>query len=222
MSKNVKSCIDIKLSFICFIWQSTQFLSQFIFTFKFLIFLKMDFWSKFEYHIRDRVPDFLIKLLKNAGYDTGFSVKLLNNELVDQLESFANEQNPKPEQPVKILPGHRATLLALPSTVENYEKNIDESIALSRNSISSRTHSCEDTHFSFILSKLIETAKKNMNKDPNHRRYPQELHYFAMYMYIMCGKSAYEVLSKNIPLPQASTTCEFETTKCLQWYLKRI
>lgn len=116
----------------------------------------MDFWPKFEYHIRDRIPDFLIKLLKKAGYDTAFSIKLLNNELLDELESFANEQQKPQLQPeqkrFKLLPGHRATLLALPSIVDEYVENIDKSIAelTSKNGI----QNCEDIHFYLFISKF--------------------------------------------------------------------
>lgn len=110
----------------------------------------MDFWSKFEYHVRDRVTDFLIRLLKNSGYDTAFSIKLLNDKLLDQLEIFGNEEHLQPKQPFKLLPGHRSALLALPSIVEQFEKNIDESITLNQK----RVQSCEDTNFPFIFSKL--------------------------------------------------------------------
>lgn len=168
----------------------------------------MDFWSKYEYRLRDHIPDCLIRLLKQGGYDNMFSIKLLNHELIDQLEVFANERSPGTN--FKILPGHRAALLALPKLVEQCEKNIDESNAMSQNRIQSYEHTVVDNKFSFIFSKLIETAQNNINKAPNHRRYSDEIHSFAMYLYIMGGKAAYEVLSKNIPLPQTSTIREFK------------
>lgn len=98
----------------------------------------------------------------------------------------------------QFLPGHRASLLAMPNLVEEYE--------LQTKMQQSEKHIKEDDpQLTFIMEELIKTAKNNANKKLTHRRYPQSLQNFGMFLYMMCGKASYEIICNNIPLPQAST-----------------
>lgn len=169
----------------------------------------MDFWPRFENVIGDRFPKILISFLKENGYDNAFALKLLTSEAVDYLEKFGLENSEYSKCHNRLLPGHRATLLALPALVEEFQSTaIREPNIFHKNSVE-----VDDPNFSFILQQLIKTAKDNANKDVNHRRFPEELKYFSMLLYMMCGKISYEIISKNLPLPQASTTCKSHQLK---------
>lgn len=167
--------------------------------------MRMDFLEKFQKFLGDRVPNVLIEILRITGFDSDVAVKLLNPERIEELESYLSSLNQHFDgsnySPFKrLLPGHRSTLLALPSLVIEYElqtKKIQESKSSPQN----------DPEFTFIMKELIKTAKDNVNKDYRHRRFSQQLKDFGMYLYMMCGKLSYEILCNNIPLPQASTTC---------------
>lgn len=57
----------------------------------------------------------------------------------------------------------------------------------------------------FLLKEFIASSMNNFKKMPNSRRYSQVIQDFSTYIYILCGRYCYEVISKNLPLPQAST-----------------
>lgn len=61
---------------------------------------------------------------------------------------------------------------------------------------------------SVIMREMIENLKKNQNVPPKGRRYSEILQWSATYVFILSGKAAYEVLCKNLPLPQADTVCK--------------
>lgn len=168
----------------------------------------MDFWLRFEKFIGDRIPKVLISVLKENAYDNAFSLKLLTSDTVDYLEKVGLEHSEYSKYHNRLLPGHRATLLALPALVEEFQR-IEASAELCKSKVvDNNTVQVDDPNFSFILQQIIKTAKENANKDANHRRFSQELKYFSMLLYMMCGKISYEMISNNIPLPQASTTCK--------------
>lgn len=159
----------------------------------------MDFWPKFEHFLNNRIPKILISLLKNNGYENAFSLKLLNYNTVDYLEKNGLNNTEYAAIYDKLLPGHRASLLALPELVQEFQRSYSDDQAINTNS--------EDPRYSFILQQLIKTAEKNSDKDPKHRRFSEEIQYFSILLYIMCGKASYEILSNNLPLPQANTVC---------------
>lgn len=59
------------------------------------------------------------------------------------------------------------------------------------------------------MKELINSMKLNQNLPPNGRRYSETLQSFATYIYMLSGKAAYEVLCRNLPLPQACTICGY-------------
>lgn len=63
------------------------------------------------------------------------------------------------------------------------------------------------TDFTHILKLILESAENNLGREPKGRRYNQCLKEFSTYIYLMCGRSCYETLSANLPLPQANTIC---------------
>lgn len=101
----------------------------------------------------------------------------------------------------KFLPGHRALLLGLPKKIEGFiewrpqHKTAATDILISPN-------------ISFIFKELVKTALANCNVEAKQRRYTDAIKHFGIYLFIMCGRQAYEVISSNLPLPQSNTVCE--------------
>lgn len=62
---------------------------------------------------------------------------------------------------------------------------------------------------SFIMKEMLRNAIQNSNKNAKNRRYSEKVQDFATYVYMLCGKYCYEVLSSNMPLPQADTVRKF-------------
>lgn len=163
----------------------------------------MDFWSRFVKFIGDSIPKVLMGFLKENGYDTALALKLLKSDTVDYLENFGLENSEYSKYHKRLLPGHRETLLAIPSLVEEFQrKRVCNAPAIDFGD------QINDPDFSFILQQIVKSAKENANKDANHRRFSQELQHFSMLLYMMCGKISYEIISNNMPLPQPSTTCK--------------
>lgn len=63
--------------------------------------------------------------------------------------------------------------------------------------------------FPILLQYLIKTALNNHEKSASNARYPELLMDFAIYIYIMAGKSCYEIIAANLPLPSAVTVGKF-------------
>lgn len=60
------------------------------------------------------------------------------------------------------------------------------------------------------MRELIQTALQKENSGKNITRYSDIIRYFATYIFILCGRSCYEVLNKNLPLPSIPTVCMYE------------
>lgn len=91
------------------------------------------------------------------------------------------------------LPAHRMSISKIPQDMDSF------------NSDSFPLNNCA---FSKILRELVSSALQNANKVPTARRYSEVLTNFSMYMYILSGTAAYEVLAANLPLPKVSTIRE--------------
>lgn len=167
--------------------------------------------SKFENIFNDEFPEILEKILQHTGFDSTAALIQLNSERITGIEEFINKNRTALRElfvgtfyefmnPFMFLPGHRALLESLPDEIEkNSGKEPKGKSALSTTS----------NHFSLILRHLIDTAQHNTDKNPKAFRYPEIIRVFATYLYLICGKAAYEVLSANLPLPTANTASEY-------------
>lgn len=132
----------------------------------------------------------------------------INNDIIADIESFANENRNVLENTsyngintFKFRPGHKLFLLELPKHIEAMRK------AKTNKDLSSGIND-----FSYILKTFMETAEANMGKSVNAFRYNDTNRYFSIYIYLMCGKSCYETLSANLPIPKSSTICKHVVT----------
>lgn len=145
-------------------------------------------------------------ILTECGYNCSASVGELNLNNIIEAEKYFDENlkdklqnldccyadSYKNQKTFRFLPAHRNLILKFPqnSTISHVQHFTDTSV----------------NDFSTLLKMLIETAERNANKVPTLYRYSETIRYFAMYIFIMVGRMSYEILSKNLPLPQTSTT----------------
>lgn len=111
----------------------------------------------------------------------------------------------------RFLPAHRLIILRLPY----YVNKIFASNEIANAKRSTQHHTIIDTvvqkdamEYSFLLKKLIESAEKNAGATKNRYRYDEILHQFAIYIFLCSGRSCYEILSSNLPIPSKSTVCK--------------
>lgn len=167
------------------------------------------FWSKVEKLTDDSIPICVRKILTRCGYDTIISIKNITVESVVQIENHINvyardliqtldcchHEFYKGQDIFKFLPGHRDLILSLPKFAVQMlypEKYLIQVIE-------------QYPGFSTILQELIKTAIQNGKLPTNKAQYSDIIRYFATYVFLLCGRSCYNVLYKNLPLPSLST-----------------
>lgn len=148
-----------------------------------------------------QIPEKLVNILKQAGYNDIISIENMNNQSYEELEQFVSQntnlfQCPSNSSSIKLLPGDKTILRALPKYVAEFKSVLNSA----NNDVFSG---------SYIMKELVRTAKMNCDKTRNRNRYSDKLRDFAIYIYIMCGKACYEILSHNLTLPQPSTICRY-------------
>lgn len=160
--------------------------------------------------IGEQIPKPLVYILNESGFNTKIALKnIIPEKTITQVENFFNKNYDKLKKgllgsiyenvlPFNIVPGHRIFIESLPQymdlvKIENQPQLLKEI----------------PNDFSLILRLLIETAEKNSKRDPKSRRFNENIQHFATYVYLMCGRSCYETLSANLPIPQANTICKY-------------
>lgn len=96
----------------------------------------------------------------------------------------------------KFLPGHATLVAALPQYVKAYQIAYQKKIFELKG------------RYSFILNELIETAEANQFKSANQANYPDSVRYFAIYIFLLCGRACYNMLQSNLPIPSTPTICK--------------
>lgn len=157
--------------------------------------LQSNIWVDFEDYLGYQLPAQVKSILVENKFDNVLSISELNEEFISILEQTLSAN-------YKFLPGHRALLLGLPKKIEGFIKWRSQHKTAATDILIS-------PNISFIFKELVKTALANCNLEAKQRRYTDAIKNFAMYLYIMCGRQAYEVLSSNLPLPQSNTVCEY-------------
>lgn len=184
-------------------------------------------WSKVEKLLGENIPECLKKMLSFSGYDTILSLK---NISVQKVEKHVNEHGHdliqmlncchhdfyKNQTIFKFLPGHCDFMFELSKCVQHYHDHyIDSSTEAHPEKHPDNTNEPlifaelvkQKSNFSIIFKELIQTAIQNETCDKNNARYSDMVRFFATYVYIIGGRSCYEVLCQNIPLPSRATVC---------------
>lgn len=173
-------------------------------------------WSKIESVIGENIPMCVKKVLLSCGYDTVASLENISREDVSRIGKHVNEYSCdviqsldcchhefyKEQKMFKFLPGHVDLLLILPKYIQHecLSKTHGYSNSESHTSLNLAKAVEKHTGFSVIMRELIYTVLQNENIDKNHTHHSEIIRFFATYIFIICGRSSYEVLYKNLPL----------------------
>lgn len=175
----------------------------------------MMLWQKIENFIGESIPQCIKKILISCGYDTMNSIQNLSHEGIAIIENHINSGNRKvitelscchsefyiKQNTFHFLPGHRDFLLGMKNVLSKIDVNAQ----------------CSDqidfSGFSVILKELVNTALKNKHNPPNNAKYSDIVRNFATYIFLLSGRSCYQVLSENLPFPSISTVCKYLSKK---------
>lgn len=167
-----------------------------------------------ENFMGEHLPCCVKKILDVSAYNTLQALKLLNEEKIVVIEKYISDYGQsvieqldcrhskqyKNQTHFRFLPGHHALLLELPkyaqsalNIIQNVEQNSEQS---------------SEPYFSVILNELLNSARINAKMPKNKAKYSETLRYFFTYIYLLGGKSCYETLQRNLPIPSIKTICE--------------
>lgn len=161
-----------------------------------------DIFIDLEHLLGEKIPERVIWILKATGFDRKYSLREITADCILSIEEFINNNRNTisgiPEEsiyskihPFKLLPGDRRFIVNIPKYIEQ----IDDT----------ETTKWNLSEFSFILKCLIDTAQENSNRNIKSFRYSKAIQAFSTYLYLMCGRSCYDTLCANLPIPQSST-----------------
>lgn len=182
------------------------------------------FWSKVEEIVGESVPMCVKQILSSCGYNNILSLQNISIETVNRIEKHVNEHSRdiakdfdcchkefyKKQTVFKFLPGHFDLLIEFSRELAKH--NIANESKVDRNCESLDLIQAVENHpsLSVILKEMIKTAIRNGVYGKNNAQYTDIIRYFATYIYIIGGRSCYEVLYKNLPLPSVSTVRKYE------------
>lgn len=183
-------------------------------------------WSPIESRCTNnqKFPNCIKMSLFHAGYDNLLGISSLNEDFIAQAEEYlssngfsSNELSEKltcchsveyknsiANKTFKFLPGHKKLILMAKEIAA-------ELIATNEESAESRITNIMEVMESFgpnipnVLKQLVRTSLTNSQVEPNLNSYSDTIKYFAIYVYLMCGRQCYDVLNSNLAMPAAST-----------------
>lgn len=161
----------------------------------------------------EEFPECVEKILFVCGYDTIASLRNVNINSILEIErqtrlyfrgtihrlTCCHSEFYKEQNKFEFLPGHRELILEMPEYVKLYLVKTKTQETPTQNGA-----------FSTVLNALIETAQQNSNRDKNHAQYDDVIRFFSTYIFISSGRSCYEVLNDNLPMPSTKTVCELK------------
>lgn len=172
-----------------------------------------DFWNSFNSFLGGNIPNIIVKILEASGYENTTSLIGMNDKEIIEIQNFVRknlrslvEKSPQYStySPFIFLPGHKKLLLIIGKKAEEYDK------AQKKKPDSNPIYNDATP----IMKELMRSMEANLNVTPTGRRYSEVCKDYAMYVYMLSGKAAYEVLCNNLPLPQAATVCKYQLGKC--------
>lgn len=182
-------------------------------------------WVNLERCMECKVPMSLKYILWKSGYDTIISVKQMNEKRIEELESFIQKKRSEilldttlnenydmsgdmcvyqKQTTFQFLPGHKKILFDLPEQIQKMQSE------LALQSTSNHDYALNNANeYSIILSELINSAKRNKNKSKHAFHYDDTIKFFSTYIFLLCGRTCYETLTKNLPIPSTKTVCKY-------------
>lgn len=161
--------------------------------------------------MQQTVPPCIKKILFESGYDSELCVKNLDEGKLIEVEKFIEDSRReildeitccfsdvyKKIKPFRFVPGHKILILELPNVIRENKETVE--------------HPSENQYLEYastLLNELILASKQNFNKPATLHRYSDIIKYFSTYIYMLCGKNCYEILSHNLPIPKSSSICK--------------
>lgn len=165
-----------------------------------------------------KIPACIKVILIQCGFDNLLSIQTINERLINDTEVYAAKNLVKEIGELKcchcktyhgqiankrfeFVPGHRALILELGKQCSSQE-------FLAQFTTKTNNKSNESA-FSNLLAELVNTAHANFEQSPHLNRYSDLIKYFAMYMFMACGKFCYEIICRNLPMPATSTVRKY-------------
>lgn len=162
----------------------------------------------------ESLPMCIKKLLAVSGYDTFGSLRNITEESLEEIENHINTNSRttiealccchseyyKSQEKFKFIPGHRCLIISLSKL--NYSAY--ESHYMVQNS----------QKFSYFLKELINAATMIEEKCS---KYSDLIRWFATYIFLLCGRSCYEVLNHNLPLPSTRTVRKYRILSTMSY-----
>lgn len=136
----------------------------------------------------------------NTNGNEDFKEIIQNRECVFP-QTYINDINNKT---FKFLPGHASIIVGVSEKFSKAADLREQKLQTNFANILDQINSFEPA-LPNILKELFQTALSNSQVTDNLNRYPDTLKYFAMYIYLLCGRQCYEVLCSNLAMPAAST-----------------
>lgn len=159
-------------------------------------------WQKIEIKIGETVPKCVKTILDACGFDTLTSISgitdilhienVVSNQFYSTIQSLncSHSEYYKKQSPFAFLPGHADFIRAI--------SKIDFSVQNSQN----ETLNTAPSTFERMVNDFHNSTDKNRAK------YSDFMRYFATYTFLKAGRSCYEFLKSNLPLPSVKTVCK--------------
>lgn len=173
-------------------------------------------WEKIETVCKEQLPNCVKNILSWCGYGTMISLQTISSESILQIEKHVNvhclemiqqldcchSEFYKQKIIFELLPGHRDLIIALSKIMSDHLIQNSQFVKILSEDIKKQ---CD---LSTIMKELIQVALANNKISKNHAEYSDIIRYFATYIFLLCGRSCYNVLCQNLPFPSISTVCK--------------
>lgn len=192
------------------------------------LYFSMKVWHEIECTTHDTLPPCVKKILTECGLTSLLSINQINESRITEIENFVNENQGiiekldcchagtyKSLKKFRFLPAHRLIILHLPScgtAIFEADRAVTVNYSHDHLNASRSIRNVNDTtEYSLFLRMLLESAKENAGIPKNRFRYDNILQWilFSTYIFLSCGRSCYETLSSNLPIPSKHTVCKF-------------
>lgn len=161
-------------------------------------------WEKVERIIGESVPNCVKKVLTACGYDTFSSIRGITNESILDIEKVINDSFRATvdsfncshahfymnQTQFKFLPGHADFLRGISTYTFTVKDPVEQST----------------TEYQTILQAMLDNLRHSTGKI--RAKYNELIRNFATYVFLKAGRSCYEFLQSNLPLPSTKTICE--------------
>lgn len=109
----------------------------------------------------------------------------------------------------QFIPGHKSLILKIPEKLELAKKLDSRPVSLSALCQHMIDRISDMPMTSTLFNEFLKTVVMNENRAKTRFRYTEIIRSFSMYIYMLCGRNCYEILSSNLPIPDSSTICMY-------------